>query len=274
VGGAIDLQIWQRITREQNDEDKNYYGLARCIENDAALPEDMLARWKEAKEGQYAPLLPISLNKHLPNLTTELTYSPGGKLEFDFTKGGTTDIFKERPLPPIVLRYVLGDVLYMPNLLHVYGDRLKTMGPAAKQEVVIATLLRLKNSQRVNTRSRNRKGATIVRTGLAIEAREYYGGVELPPRAIRHSIVTLKFCAHMDYKGIANIFKLDEDVVKMTYELALRYARGEKALYDVMDASQSLSQQPEARGRSLPAFLEGARNGRGRSDDPVRQRKI
>lgn len=70
------------------------------------------------------------------------------------------------------------------------------MSTDAERGIVADTLARLRNSQRTDTRSRSRRGVTQVRTGKAIEAREYFKGVELPPRAMRHSIVTLKYCSN------------------------------------------------------------------------------
>jgi hypothetical protein len=95
--------------------------------------------------------------------------------------------------------------------------------------------------------------------GQAVEAPEYYDCIELPPHAMRHSIVILRYCSKMDYKGNANIFGMDEKVVRLTYELSERFAKGEKALYAIMDASQIISLYTGPRGRSLLVFLEGQR---------------
>lgn len=51
-----------------------------------------------------------------------------------------------------------------------------------------------------------------------------------------------------------------ENLVKLMYELSEHFAQEEKALYDVMEASQVVSSYSGRRGQSITAFLEGQRN--------------
>lgn len=125
VQGVHDLQLMELATRVGSRRHVN--GLARCITNDAGLNRDALAEFeKKKKQGRDL-------------------FIPG--------KGGSLDIFGERPMVPEILDYCVQDVKYLPLLWRGYDARLSAYW---RDRITSATLARVKLSKDPNFDSSGR----------------------------------------------------------------------------------------------------------------------
>lgn len=98
------------------------HGLARCIDRDLSMPAVERTRWQAIK------------NKGLA------LYHPA--------KGGSYEVFNERPLHPDMLAYCGGDVAKLPELYQVYRAKLSPPGQAFwRHELKLATEARVQASQ-------------------------------------------------------------------------------------------------------------------------------
>ncbi|KAK2750967.1 hypothetical protein FQN57_000042 [Myotisia sp. PD_48] len=96
LSGVLDLQLMEVASR---NSDRSYlHGLSQCVERDAGLSRNQKEQWKLVKDR-------------------------GIKL-FDPQRGGTYDVFNERPLSQDIRKYCTQDVRYMPMLWSVYSLKL------------------------------------------------------------------------------------------------------------------------------------------------------
>lgn len=111
----IDLQLLEFATRRSHG--KFVSGLSKCISTDANLPLEARWAWTAVKDA-------------------------GGKL-FAPEKGGSYEVFQERPLPQGLANYCAQDVAILPRLLEIYADRLPRnladlIGSEGKNRVVLS----------------------------------------------------------------------------------------------------------------------------------------
>jgi exonuclease 3'-5' domain-containing protein 1 len=114
--GIHDLQLMELATRTRARDYVN--GLARCIQRDAKLIPTQADRASVVKEA-------------------------GIKL-FAPERGGSYEVFNERPLQPMVQEYCVQDVVHMPKLWNVYQ---KNMSEFWKVMVEEAGVARVEESQ-------------------------------------------------------------------------------------------------------------------------------
>ncbi|KAL4884635.1 ribonuclease H-like domain-containing protein [Aspergillus karnatakaensis] len=96
LAGIHDLQLMELATR--SFPRRYVQGLARCIECDAKIAYAERAKWKEAKEKGVRLFAP--------------------------ERGGSYEVFNERPLRRDIVEYCVQDVKYLPVLWGVYDRRL------------------------------------------------------------------------------------------------------------------------------------------------------
>jgi exonuclease 3'-5' domain-containing protein 1 len=116
LAGAVDIQLLELASRRG---DKHVVcGLAKCIEQEQALPLRALEQWQSTK-------------KEVVKM-------------FDPKLGGSYEVFNARPLPQILIEYCVGDVDFLPLLSAIYQSRLDSLW---LEEVRIETEKRLKESR-------------------------------------------------------------------------------------------------------------------------------
>jgi exonuclease 3'-5' domain-containing protein 1 len=96
LAGAVDIQLLELASRE--GEKHVLCGLAKCIEQEQALPPRALEQWQRTK-------------KEVVKM-------------FDPKFGGTYEVFNVRPLPQDLVEYCVGDVEFLPLLSKIYQSRL------------------------------------------------------------------------------------------------------------------------------------------------------
>jgi exonuclease 3'-5' domain-containing protein 1 len=96
LAGAVDIQLLELASRE--GEKHVLCGLAKCIEQEQALPPRALEQWQRTK-------------KEVVKM-------------FDPKLGGTYEVFNVRPLPQDLVEYCVGDVDFLPLLAKIYQSRL------------------------------------------------------------------------------------------------------------------------------------------------------
>jgi exonuclease 3'-5' domain-containing protein 1 len=96
LAGAVDIQLLELASRKG---DKYVVcGLAKCIEQERALPLRALEQWQSTK-------------KEVVKM-------------FDPKLGGSYEVFNARPLPQVLIEYCVGDVEFLPLLSTIYQSRL------------------------------------------------------------------------------------------------------------------------------------------------------
>ena len=96
LAGAVDIQLLELASRTG---DKHVVcGLAKCIEQERALPLRALEQWQSTK-------------KEVVKM-------------FDPKLGGSYEVFNARPLPQVLIEYCVGDVEFLPLLSTIYQSRL------------------------------------------------------------------------------------------------------------------------------------------------------
>ena len=116
VAGIQDIQLMELATRRSR---KNYVsGLSRCIENDLQLTLQEQKVWKDTKQRGLD------------------LFEPG--------RGGSYELFNERPMRPEIFNYCAQDVMYLPKLWSVYANR---MTSTWKPRVLAAIKDRIVSSQ-------------------------------------------------------------------------------------------------------------------------------
>jgi exonuclease 3'-5' domain-containing protein 1 len=104
VHSVMDLQLMENASRPTNKRGKRLlHGLAKCVEDVSSLSEDEKKAWAIAKEK--------------------------GQRLFSPEKGGSFDVFNQRPLKDKIRIYCEQDVLCLPGLYKVYSHRLEISGP-------------------------------------------------------------------------------------------------------------------------------------------------
>jgi exonuclease 3'-5' domain-containing protein 1 len=88
--GVEDVQLMESATRKTTGSRRFVHGLAKTIEQNVLLGSSDRASWKSAKEK--------------------------GERLFKAEHGGSYEVFNQRPLPPDILTYCVGDVQYLPEL--------------------------------------------------------------------------------------------------------------------------------------------------------------
>ncbi|KAI0125271.1 ribonuclease H-like domain-containing protein [Xylariales sp. AK1849] len=116
VAGIVDLQLMELATR--TFPRKFIVGLGKCIERDSGLTLSERTTWLVSKE-------------------------KGLKL-FAPEKGGSYEVFNQRPLAEGIRDYCLEDVRFLPRLWRIYDGKLK---PAWRERVKSATVDRIRLSQ-------------------------------------------------------------------------------------------------------------------------------
>ena len=122
VNGIIDIQLLELATR--NDSKEFVAGLTRCIEKDSTVSGVTKQIWQRTKEN------------------VSRLYDP--------QKGGSYEVFNERPLKTEILQYCRQDVELLPALWEVYSCKLRTPEYSFWRPMVReATRERIKLSQSV-----------------------------------------------------------------------------------------------------------------------------
>lgn len=96
LAGVQDLQLLELATRNFSRRCVN--GLAKCIERDAGLTQNERSGWKTTKEK--------------------------GATLFAPERGGSYQVFNDRPLSEAILKYCIQDVQFLPRLWSTYKTRL------------------------------------------------------------------------------------------------------------------------------------------------------
>jgi exonuclease 3'-5' domain-containing protein 1 len=97
VNGIIDLQLLELALRQGS---KNYVaGLAKCIEKDSPVPDATKRSWRYMKD------------------TVGRLYDP--------KRGGSYEVFNERPIRQEILQYCAQDVMLLPTLWKAYSVKLR-----------------------------------------------------------------------------------------------------------------------------------------------------
>jgi exonuclease 3'-5' domain-containing protein 1 len=115
--GVHDLQLMELATRKFAKKFVN--GLSRCIEHDAGMTTTEKSEWKDAKER--------GLNLFAPE------------------RGGSYEVFNQRPLTEAIKLYCTQDVMFLPRLWSCYHAK---MTPNWWLKVEDATKERITQSQR------------------------------------------------------------------------------------------------------------------------------
>ncbi len=98
--GVEDVQLMENATRP-NDRREYVCGLDRCIQYDAPLSPTEKLEWKAAKQR--------------------------GVELFHPSKGGSFEVFNQRPLTDEIVRYCVNDVVFLAMLRDVYWEKLENM---------------------------------------------------------------------------------------------------------------------------------------------------
>lgn len=115
LDGVHDLQLLELATRGFSRRCVN--GLAKCIERDAAMAWDEKSAWKATKEKGLRLFAP--------------------------EKGGSYQVFNERPLSEAILNYCAQDVQFLPRLWSTYRSKLtpsweKKVKDATKDRILLS----------------------------------------------------------------------------------------------------------------------------------------
>jgi exonuclease 3'-5' domain-containing protein 1 len=97
LDGTIDIQLLELATRKGCRD--LVHGLAKCIQYDSTVSKAVKETWQKTKE---------DVNRL-----------------FDASKGGSYEVFNERPIRQDILRYSANDVELLPNLWEVYSTKLR-----------------------------------------------------------------------------------------------------------------------------------------------------
>ncbi|KAI1361222.1 ribonuclease H-like protein [Xylaria arbuscula] len=116
LGGVHDLQLMEIATRR--GPKRVIYGLKRCIESHLRMKPAEKSAWTKAKEEGIG------------------LFDPG--------KGGSYEVFNQRPLPEKIRLYCIEDVHYLARLWDTYDRK---MTPAWRTKVLNATKARITESQ-------------------------------------------------------------------------------------------------------------------------------
>jgi exonuclease 3'-5' domain-containing protein 1 len=120
VNGIIDIQLLELTLR--NYPKDFVAGLAKCVEKDLVLSEANKQKWRHVKER--------------------------GSQLYDPNKGGSYEVFDERPLHPEIVQYCVQDVELLPELWAIYGAKLRSPSNGFWRSMVReATKRRIKDSQ-------------------------------------------------------------------------------------------------------------------------------
>jgi len=125
LANVIDVQLLELASRRGPKH--VVYGLAKCIEQEQALPSLALSEWQITKKE-----------------VVEM---------FDPSRGGTYEVFNARPLPQALIDYCVGDVESLPLLSKIYQSRLDNPG---LEEVQAETEKRLNESWSENYEPKGR----------------------------------------------------------------------------------------------------------------------
>ncbi|KAI9150362.1 Short-chain dehydrogenase/reductase SDR [Paramyrothecium foliicola] len=125
LAGIQDLQLMELATRRYPR--RFVSGLAKCIEKDAPLSVIEMAAWKTTKAEGVALFAP--------------------------EKGGSYEVFNERPLSQKMLAYCVSDVLFLPRLWSLYQRKLT---PALERKVIEGAKGRVALSQREDYNGKGR----------------------------------------------------------------------------------------------------------------------
>ncbi|KAI3120550.1 hypothetical protein CBS147326_9434 [Penicillium roqueforti] len=117
LDGMQDLQLMELATRSGSK--KYVAGLAKCIERDSRISDLKKAEWKRRKD--------------------EVSR------RFDPRKGGSYEIFNERPLAPEIRDYCVADVTHLPGLYNIYKRK---MSPTWRTKAQNATNDRIRLSHK------------------------------------------------------------------------------------------------------------------------------
>ena len=115
--GVQDVQLMKNATRPTGQ--RHYVnGFGRCINRDAYIPASLKSKWKANKDK--------------------------GLELFHPSKGGSYEVFNERPIPKIIERYCVNDVRFLPQLRNLYWRRLNSTW---QRKVAKETEKRVRESQ-------------------------------------------------------------------------------------------------------------------------------
>jgi len=96
--GIQDVQLMENASRGPGGSKRLLNGLAKCIENDAPITMQEKQSWKAVKERGASVFAP--------------------------EKGGSYEVFNDRPLNQDILGYCVQDVQFLPHLWRTYSARL------------------------------------------------------------------------------------------------------------------------------------------------------
>lgn len=122
VAGVIDLQVLEYATRQPQGKFVN--GLAKCIERD------------------------------LLNTTAWATVKANGRRLFAPEAGGKYEVFLDRPMAPDIIKYCEQDVMLMPQLLALYGAKLRP-GVAPQLPNIVDERIRLSKTDTFHGKDRH-----------------------------------------------------------------------------------------------------------------------
>lgn len=117
LAGVIDLQVMEYATR--TFQKKFVSGLSKCVERDLPLSYSQIRQCQHVKEEGLKMFAP--------------------------ERGGSYEIFNERPLSKAIVMYCVQDVQWLPELYKQYKRKL--MGKSMETKVARATLDRVRESQ-------------------------------------------------------------------------------------------------------------------------------
>lgn len=95
LAGVLDIQVWEMATKIRRT---HIVGLANCVKKDAPMTPAENRAWQKIKENGIKAFAP--------------------------EKGGTHEVFHQRPLALHLLRYCAQDVEVLPGLLAIYRSKL------------------------------------------------------------------------------------------------------------------------------------------------------
>ncbi|KAI1341775.1 ribonuclease H-like domain-containing protein [Xylariaceae sp. FL0016] len=140
LAGIHDIQLMESATQETAEDRKFLAGLNKCIK-------------------------PVDMKSELNNTPNQYWIAwrrakRMGKELFDPEKGGGYSIFSQRPLPPPILWYCVGDVQYLPELWKRYqGDLASDYRYRLRRLVLKASARRVEDSQKSTYQSHGRNRA-------------------------------------------------------------------------------------------------------------------
>ena len=114
--GVVDVQLMEVASRRHSK--RFLAGLGKCIEKDAQLKGEAIKQWKATKDKGLSLFAP--------------------------ERGGSYEIFKNRPLQEDIIAYCAQDVIYLPLLWDIYS---KSMDGAWAAKAKEETRARLKKSE-------------------------------------------------------------------------------------------------------------------------------